>query len=398
MGTKLAQYAKGTLVATLGLLLASPSAAKEPLIRVTGIIKPEVILANGVETFGRSTLVAPTSAAHPLVNPLADELTLSLQLQQTRFGMIIGDGKPLSGRAEVDFIDPAFSQSSPIQSSRLRLRLAYIEYQLSPESKVLMGQAWDIFSPLNPASMNMVGVSFQAGNSAFLRPQVAYSATRGDIEYAVALGTQRQNSGPSFNTLEYGLYPSLAVRVGYKKGKTWLGASAIGSRQMTKLPPDREYSAAYAVNLFASRPLSPDLALKVEAYAGKNTNALGLLTLGSGADVNDAGGYLSLTYNLMEGHSLWANAGAAFVLNPSELALGYTPAEGDGAATRGGTGMERNVNLRATYVYTPSPGLQVYAEPFTFLTRHKLAPADDPDDSRGNASAYGLQLGMRMTL
>jgi hypothetical protein len=247
--------------------------------------------------------------------------------------------------------------------------------------------------------MNLVGVSYLAGNSAFLRPQLAYVLSEGSLEYAAAVGLQRQNNGPSFNTLEYGLIPTFALRIGYKRGATWLGLSAIGSSQLSTLPPDREYDPTYAVNLFASATLSEGLSLGAEAYAGKNTNALGLLTLGSGVDINDAGGWVSLTYALTEVHSLWMVAGAAFVLNTDDLALGYTRASADTPAARLGIGgIERNVNLRATYVASPAKGLQFYAEPFMFLTRHKLDLADDPDDSLGDRAAYGLSLGARLTL
>lgn len=376
-----------------------PSPATGFTVRVYGVIRPELIMSTGVETFGKSTLAAPTAAAHPIANPLYEEWVNSFQLQQSRFGLRIGEGTPLEGRAEVDFIDPAFAQSSPIQGTRLRLRLAYITYAPAVDHKLTVGQNWDIFSPLNPATMNMVGVAYQAGNSGFIRPQVIYTYGSGDgIEVSGAIGMQRQNTGPAFDTLEYGLVPTFAVQVGYRQAKNWFGVSAIGSSQMTQLPTASEYAGTYAANAFASFGVSEALALGIEAYVGKNGNALGLLTLGSGTEVWDAGGYVSANFKLAPMHALWLVAGGAFVLNTDDLALGYTPATVEAPAARLGIGgIESNINLRAAYVLSPLTGLEFYLEPFAFITRHKLAAIDDPDDSLASRTAFGASLGSRFS-
>ncbi len=60
-------------------------------------------------------------------------------------------------------------------------------------------------------------------------------------------------------------------------------------------------------------------------------------------------------------------------------------------------GIEANANLRATYIVSPLEGLQFYVEPFLFLTRHKLAAADDPTGQLANRAAYGTQIGTRYT-
>ncbi len=388
-----------------GLSLAAETKAAEekvdegpPLVRPYGIIKAEYIVGNGIETFGRATFTAPTAAAHPIVNPNHDEFASSIQLQQSRFGMWIGEGRDLTGRVEVDFVDPAFAQSSPIQGTRLRLRLAYITYQLGGGSSLTMGQTWDIFSPLNPASMNMVGVSFMAGNSAFLRPQLIYTYSDGGLQFSAALGTQSQNNSNVFNRIEYALIPTVAVQLGYKEGKTWVGVSAIGSNQLTTLPPaDKEYDSTYSVNAFASVGLSPSLSLSAEAYYGKNGNALGLLTLGSGVDTKDVGGYVSAVFNLSPKQSLWLLAGGAFVLDADDIPLGYALSADGLSATRSGiSGVESNIAVRGTYVAKPVKGLELYLEPYLFLTKHKLDAADEMSfDVEGSRTGFGTQIGSR---
>jgi hypothetical protein len=262
----------------------------------------------------------------------------------------------------------------------------------------MFGQNWDIFSPLNPLTMNLVGASFQAGNSGFLRPQLAYTYGKGEgVEISAALGLRGQNTGPALNLLEYGLVPSFALQAGYRMGKTWLGGSVIFTSEMTSQTP-REYNIAVAGNLFANVMLTDWLTLVMEGYIGRNSNALGLLTLGSGTTVTDAGGFVSVNFKFAKIHGVWVTVGGAAVLNPDQLALGYTPATAEAPAARVGIGgMIHNVNLRATYLITPKPGLDFYVEPFLFITKHKLDAVDDPDGDLANQAAGGGQLGARYT-
>ena len=373
---------------------AEPAPPAGISVRASGIIKPEMIYSTGVETFGKNTLVAPTAAAHPIVDPNNDEWRQSFQLQQSRFSLHVGEGSGLEGHAEIDFVDAGFAKSSPIQGATLRVRLAYINYEIAEHQTLMAGQNWDIFSPLNPTMMNYVAVAYQAGNSAFLRPQFAYLNTAGPIEFAAAIGLRTQNTGPSVGNLEYGLLPTFAARVGYRSGSTWAGVSAIAASLLTQGPPDKESTTAYAVNAFAKLALGEMVSLQLEGYFGKATGSLGLLTLGYGStDIQDAGGWASAVVKLAPEHSVWLNAGAALALDDNDVALGYDSATGTRTSING---IERNVELRGTYVYSPRKGMEFYLEPFMFLTKHKLDPADDPNDSESDRTAFGTAFGTRL--
>lgn len=379
---------------------AKPEPPKPPLVQIYGIIKPEIIAAQGAETFGKVLLTAPTAASNPIANPNYGQTGLSFQLQQTRFGLKVNEGGLIQGRIEVDFIDPGFSYSSPIQGTGVRLRLAYMTYKPVPHHTITIGQNWDIFSPLNVLTMNMVGNSYQSGNSAFLRPQVAYTYGSGQgLEISAALGLRAQNTTGAMNLLEYGMIPTFALQVGFRKDKNWYGVSGIVGAEETQLDP-RSYNGAFAGNLFANLALTDSFTLILDAYIGKATNSLGLLVLGTGPNVVDAGGYVSGNLKFAKAHALWVTAGASGVLNAAELPLGYTPADpvtGAAAARVGIGGIESNINLRATYVLTPLDGLQFYLEPFMFITKHKIAAADDPSGTLGNRVAPGIQIGSRYT-
>ena len=387
--------------------LAKPKPAeppKAPLFQVYGILKPEVIVAKGVETYGKAMMVAPTAAAHPIADPNFAQVGTSFQLQQSRLGLKINDGGPVSGRLEIDFIDDGFSHSSPIQGAGLRLRLAYVTYKPGVAHTLQVGQAWDIFSPLKPQTMNMVGLFFQSGNSAFLRPQVVYTYGTGQgLEVSAATGLRAQNTSQALNAVELGLFPTFSFQIGWRKDKNWLGASAIIGAEEATPPPNRSYNVAVAGNVFANIVMNDRMSVILEGYVGRNTGALGLITLGFGPEVVDVGGFMSASFKLDKKlQTLWFTVGAAGVLNPSDLPIGYTPYAAATATTPevlparvGIGGIEGNANIRATYIVSPLEGLQFYVEPFLFLTRHKLNNTDDPTGELANRAAYGTQIGTR---
>ncbi|WP_438002291.1 hypothetical protein WMF26_24535 [Sorangium sp. So ce185] len=361
----------------------------KPLVRVYGIVKPTVVVGNGLESFGNPNYSAPTAAVNPVFLADPDAVGLSFQAAQTRFGVTAGEGTPVKGQLEVDFID--FGKSSPAQAMTLRVRQAFVEWSPTDGHKLTLGQLWDLFSPLNTHTYNLVGALFQSGNSGFMRHQLSYVATLGSVEVGAALGLVSQNVTAILNNVEYSRTPTFALRAGYRAEKAaWIGASVIAtSLAFDANLPTEERKLAIGGNLFAEVTSGP-LNLRAEAYGGQNLANLGLLTLGQGhraKDVAEVGGWVSgkLTFDK---HALHLIAGAAAVPSADDMLLGYTPgtpaAEGAPATPPArvggnGPGIERNVTVRAGYAFSPMKGLSIVLEPSLALTRHKLDPVAEAD-------------------
>ncbi|WP_437909636.1 hypothetical protein WME95_18170 [Sorangium sp. So ce327] len=357
----------------------------KPLVRVYGILKPTVVVGNGLESFGNPNYSAPTAAVNPLFLADPDAVGLTFQAQQTRVGVAVGEGSPVKGQVELDFID--FGKSSPAQGMSLRVRQAFLDWTPAEGHKLTLGQTWDLFSPLNTHTYNLVGGMFQSGNSGFMRHQFMYLANVGSLEVGAALGLVSQNVTAILNNVEYSRTPTVSLRASYRAEKTaWVGASVIGTRLAFDANlPTEEGRLALGGNLFGEIT-SGALNVRAEAYGGKNLANLGLLTLGQGYrtdDVAEVGGWVSgkVTFDK---HSLHLVAGTAMVLSTEEMQLGYTPgtpAAGGTPATAparvgaNGPGIERNVTLRAGYAFAPLKGLSIVLEPSLLLTRHKLDPA-----------------------
>lgn len=372
----------------------------KPLVRVYGIVKPTIVVGNGLESFGSPNYVAPTAAVNPLFLADPDAVGLSFQAQQTRVGVAVGEGSPVKAQIEVDFVD--FAKSSPAQATSLRVRQAFMEWSPADGHKLTLGQLWDMFSPLNTHTYNLVGALFQSGNSGFMRHQLMYVASLGSVEVGAALGLVGQNVTAILNNVEYSRTPTVALRAGYRAEKTaWVGASLIGTRLTFDANlPTEEGRMAYGGNLFAEVTSGP-LNVRAEAYGGQNLANLGLLTLAQGYRTNDVaevGGWVSGKLSL-DKHAVHLVAGAAVVTSVDDMLLGYTPgapatgeAPGTAPARAGGNGpgIERNVTLRAGYAYAPLKGLSIVLEPSLMLTRHKLDPAAQQDADR---VGWGVEAG-----
>lgn len=371
-------------------------------IRLTGILHAAIIGTQGVQSFGLPTPVAATSALNPAILANPDDANLSFQVQQTRLGMIVGEGTDFRGQVEIDFVH--FDQSSPTTQAFPRIRIGVLEWRFAPDHRLFLGQTWDIFgNAIGPQllahSSNMVGTLFQAGNIGFMRHQLGWMGRFGDLEVAIAAGLQGANTGPSFNNIEESFTPTGAARVMLHIGESSvIGISGIGSALRFTQGSMQERRLALGGELFGDLTLGP-LSIHAEAYLAQNLANMGALNLGHGrfgADVADAGGYVSARLTLGD-HAITAMFGGAGVLNPGDVVPGYAPPDPMGTSTIGtpnlafGPGMEFNMSGHVGYWYSPVHGLSIVLEPYFYVTRFKYTAADAARFDRDRV-AFGAQL------
>lgn len=342
--------------------------------RLYGFLKPTFTIADGVETFNQANLSAPTAAVNPVFSEDPNAAAFTLQANQSRFGVVLGEGTPVKAVAELDFIH--FDQASPTTAGFPRVRQAYVEYTPVEGQKIAMGQMWDLFAPVNPHTFNYIASGLTAGNSGFMRQQAMWQGTFGVLEVGGAVGLPAANNASSAGNVEYGLIPTAATKVAIRLDKNIVfGVTGIGSQ--IRLAPET-FTYAYAGNVYADVTLGI-FNLRAEAYAGQNTANLGLLTLAVGradADLQDAGGFVSAKATLFEQHSVYGTLSGATVLDIDKVKPGYTPATDTAAATRTALGIGYNAQARLGYSFSPIKGLSFVVEPFLLATEHELHPQD----------------------
>lgn len=102
---------------------------------------------------------------------------ISATVQNTRFGFDLepydfgGKNFKVDARLEMDFFSTA-NLSVASMSPRIRRAYAAIGQE---KWRLLFGQEWDLFSPLNTATLNLGGNLWQQGNLGFRRPQIRFT-------------------------------------------------------------------------------------------------------------------------------------------------------------------------------------------------------------------------------
>ncbi|MBT3181014.1 MAG: hypothetical protein HN337_00740 [Deltaproteobacteria bacterium] len=102
---------------------------------------------------------------------------ISGTVQNTRFGFNLapydfgGKNFTVDARLEMDFFS---TNNLSIHSVLPRIRRAYAGIG-QERWHILFGQEWDLFSPLNTATLNIGGNLWQQGNLGFRRPQIRFS-------------------------------------------------------------------------------------------------------------------------------------------------------------------------------------------------------------------------------
>lgn len=321
------------------------SAAETPLVRVYGTLNPRVVVsAAATESFTQQDMVAVTAAANHALATQPQYDRFSLQVQQSRFGLWVGERGPVRGQVELDFVD--FAKATPTVQALPRLRIARVDWRVTPEDMFSVGQDWDLAAPLNPYTIDMVGALFQGGNQGFMRLQVRYLHMGPHAEVGAALGFPGANPLARESLQELGL-PTFAARGAVLFGKSRVGLSALATRLTLAGPAGAGERAALATHadLFAEWVPSAATTLRMELSVGQNTANLGMLSLAQGsfaADNREASGFVSAKHVFTERHAVYGSAGFARLLTPERAVPSYAYAPGpDGAPPALGTGRGR---------------------------------------------------------
>jgi len=239
----------------------------------------------------------------------------TFQAQQSRIGFNLKKEQIFS-KFEFDFID--FNKSSPTTQMNPRVRIASVTYAWD-NNKVIIGQDWDMFSPVTTYTFDYVGLYFLAGNAGFMRQQAQFLHDTGNWELGAALGMAGNNPGVTDADLETGKSPTGSLRLTRKLEQGRVGASAI----YTSLHYDSNGTRhdAYGYNLFYEK-IYGTLGVKAEAYYGQNLSNIGALTIGKGTsttNVREYGATLTANYQLAEKHFIFGGGGFAKVDNKNDV-------------------------------------------------------------------------------
>lgn len=356
-----------------------------------GFIKASAMYADqGLASYNNINLSAPT---HAMAQTRDQDKTsrMSFQTQQSRVGVTFTKDN-LSGKMEFDFVD--FNKSSPTTQMNPRVRIAAVTYAIDSSSKVIMGQDWDLFSPVTTFTFDYVGLYFMAGNVGFMRQQAQYLKTVGDWEFGGAIGMAGNNPGVTDNDLELGKSPTYSGRISHSLKDGRIGVSAIYSTlhfNNTSTSPTVSRDA-YAYNAFYEQKVG-SWNIKSEAYYGQNLANIGSLAIGKGTALNSVkeyGGTLTAQYVVDEKQTYFGGVGLARIDGKSQLTPFSFNAGTAPNLSINNPGVASNFLSRVGYEYKVTPDLSWLSEVSRYETDSKLS------DNRYQLNvAYSVESGIQ---
>ena len=138
-------------------------------IRLTGFIKGDMLWNNSrVDSTSAPRRSAPGNQGNS-----DDQFTATVQ--HSRVAATVGPipvaNSTLGGYVELDYFNLSDSGDTNFINNQLRVRDLYMNVA-HEDWTILVGQTWDLISPLNPTSLNTNGNYWFGGNAGFRRPQL----------------------------------------------------------------------------------------------------------------------------------------------------------------------------------------------------------------------------------
>lgn len=195
---------------------------------------------------------------------------ISFTPQNTRFGFNLdpydfgGKNFTVDARLELDFFSTANMSAASIVP---RIRRAYAGIG-QRRWHVLFGQEWDLFSPLNTATLNIGGNLWLQGNLGFRRPQIQFAynhpfAEKSKLEAAASVNLPGNSMSFTDNGNTTGI-PMLEGRVGFLHGlsagdmKLYLSALYARHKNATVgAPKINNWGVALSLDIPIHRFLTP---------------------------------------------------------------------------------------------------------------------------------------------
>ncbi len=228
----------------------------------------------------------------------------NLTAMHSRFGVkwhgpMLDNGWNASAVFEFDLFD-----SSSNNQMKLRDRLAAFTIAKDRQS-VLIGQQWDIFSPLGPTTLMTNGYLWQTGNLGFRRAQARYTYKGDSFDVAASINDPSM-SGESSETDS----PMLESRVGFTLAGVKLGVSGAYGKDDKSLPS--KDADIWGISGDFEWPITSAYGVKGEIATGENlSNFLSRSKVNTvtGDEQETLAGWAELTYT---GSSFDWWAGGAF--------------------------------------------------------------------------------------
>ena len=280
-------------------------------IRLTGFLKGDMLWNDSrVDSTSAPRLAAPGT-------PGDDDDQFTATVQHSRVAAIIGpipvSNSTLGGTVELDYFNLSDSGNDNFNNNQLRVRHLFMNIAHG-DWTILAGQTSDLFSPLNPTSLNTNGNYWFGGNGGFRRPQLQVTRR---IEWAedspltlkgsvnANVGRTTLVGGDTFNSGRKAGWPVFEAAI--EQGLGGFGAGPIrmgvaGSYGQEDLEGVKNHIDQWVIGGYLRMPILEWLMLTAEIQHGENTDAflMGGGINAAGGSIESTGGWLQATLTPLE--------------------------------------------------------------------------------------------------
>ena len=372
------------------------------LFGIYGFILPTFnVTDSGVDSINnKNNMTAFVAAANPVLALKQGTAASTFQVAQSRFGFDFATDAQVKGILEFDLMD--FTKSSATTTGFPRVRRALIEAPIGNGFTLEAGQDWDLFNGgVHPFTYNYVGHYFESGDSGFMRTQFVIKKQFESSSVSLSAGLPTANTTATENQVELSLIPVITAQAQWKMESIRFGITALGASTYTDSSATNKITSMGVALFEESSSKESGFSTRAKAYCGQNLANIAMLSLSFGRfgnDVYECGGYITPKYDLTPTTGLFVGAGAAYALNPSNVAAAYTQTGSTYSLSSTLPGIQGNVTARIGIDHEISPKVKIFSELAYLWTRHKLLANEVALGINSDTQAFVLQSGLMMTL
>ena len=243
-----------------------------------GYIKLDAAYDDSRTNYGNYILYVPSESTN------RNDNEFSMTARQTRLGIdIIAPAADWTaqGKIEIDF----YGDGAAVHENKpeVLLRHAYLSFNKGNWS-ILAGQTSDIFSPLNPYTLNYI-VGWSAGNIGYRRPQIQINYNNRinernrlitGLSMARSTGTINEDlDADSQNDGEESGMPTIEARIAlatksFTEKESVFGLSGHYGKEEVNWAAGRHGLKSWSINFDYDIPLTANLSIKGEIFRGVN--------------------------------------------------------------------------------------------------------------------------------
>lgn len=317
----------------------------------------------------------------------------TMSFRETLLGANFSNGSKLKGTIEMDFNGEDENTAGVNRSSTgfLRLRQAFVTYQVTDKGEINFGKKWAAFQGVNPHTMSNNLYGFYQGNTGFFSDVLNYKHNFGNLHATFELGASDTSGGGDAGKVNKVSTPSQTIRLDYMAGDHLVGiVHTIAEKNAKDALGHNDNLDITASKLFFEGNFDKTQ-VRAEYTVGKNAGGHGWLTQAQAEsqgsvtaagtdDIEETAMWLSAQHNF-GAWNLFVRYGVAEITNADESIVSGTSTLESRIVKNSATALGASFNI--------DEGTQAFLE-YTQVTTDRLETVGQTSTQSDNGAVINL--------